>query len=269
MISVICVFNNKQILESYLVRSLPEAGDDYELILVDNTEGRFSSAAAALNHGSCGAKGDYLLFVHQDLAFGSDFSFSKLNELLRVVPSYSVMGAAGRLNEDGVITSMTHGEPPSPAGTIRPKTLTEVQTVDEVMIGVRRELFEEIMFDPVVCNGWHLYGADFCLSAGEKGYKSFVLPMGLHHRSPGYSMDDTFYEILKKVIRKHKRNYKTIHTTIGSWPTSVLKVIWMNYKEMFRNNAREFAMKSKVGRKIIAIRRRRFHKMRSESGDEN
>ena len=269
MISVICVFNDKRILDSYLVRSLPAARDNYELVLVDNTEGRFSSAAAAFNYGSYGAKGDYLLFVHQDLTFGSGFSFSRLNDLLCVVPSYSVIGAAGRLNEDGVITSMTHGEPPSPAGTIRSKTLTEVQTVDEVMIGVRREMFEEIMFDPLVCNGWHLYGVDFCLSAGERDYKSFVLPMDLHHRSPGYSMDDSFYEILKKVVSKHKNNYKTIYSTNGIWPTSVFKLKWMHNTEMFRNNVREIAMKTQFGRKILAIRRRRFQKMRSEFGDEN
>lgn len=262
------MFNNKQILDFYLVRSLPASCDNYELVLVDNTEGKFSSAAVALNWGSDKAKGDYLLFVHQDLSFGRDFSFLRFNDQLRHVPRYSVIGAAGRLNEDGVITSMTHGEPPSPAGPIRPNIPTECQTVDEVLIGVSRDLFKEIMFDPSVCNGWHLYGVDFCLSAGERGYKSFVLPMDLHHRSPGYSMDNSYYEILKKVVSKHKRSYKTIYCTNGVWPTSALKLKWMLNTETFRNYVREFAMKTQVGRKLLGIRRGRFQKMQSESSDE-
>ena len=269
MISVICVFNNREILESCLLKSLSKEENTFDLVLVDNTEKAFSSAASALNHGAQKAKGNFLAFVHQDVVFGEKFSLSELENQMDALPVGSIAGAAGRLNEDGVITSMTHGEPPSPAGTIRPKSPTECQTVDEVMIGVRREMFEEIMFDPLVCNGWHLYGVDFCLSAGERDYKSFVLPMDLHHRSPGYSMDDSFYEILKKVVSKHKNNYKTIYSTNGIWPTSVFKLKWMHNTEMFRNNVREIAMKTQFGRKILAIRRRRFQKMRSEFGDEN
>ncbi len=39
-------------------------------------------------------------------------------------------------------------------------------------------------------------------------------------------MDDTFYEILKKVVSKHKRSFKTIYSTNGVWQTSPFK-LWM------------------------------------------
>ena len=41
VISVVCVYNNKTILEDCLLKSLRVQTTEYELILVDNTEGRF------------------------------------------------------------------------------------------------------------------------------------------------------------------------------------------------------------------------------------
>lgn len=44
MISVICVYNDRETLRRFLLRDLREGGD-YELILLDNTTGGFGSAA--------------------------------------------------------------------------------------------------------------------------------------------------------------------------------------------------------------------------------
>ncbi len=66
------------------------------------------------------------------------------------------------------MTSITHGNPPVPAGSIfidRPKIC---QTLDEVFVVVPRETFDKIRFDERICTGWHLYAVDFCLSAGER-----------------------------------------------------------------------------------------------------
>lgn len=268
MISIICVFNNREILESCLLKSLSREKDEYDLVLVDNTEKAFSSAAAALNYGAEKAKGDYLAFVHQDVVFGAQFSLMHLQTQLDALPSGSIAGAAGRANKDGVMTSITHGNPPVAAGSIFVESPKICQTLDEVFVVVPRETFDKIRFDERICTGWHLYAVDFCLSAGERGYKSFVLPMNLHHRSPGYSMDDTFYEILKKVVSKHKRSFKTIYSTNGVWPTSVFKLKWMHNTETFRNYVREFAMKTRVGRKVLGTKRGRLRKLRNESRDE-
>lgn len=255
MISIICVFNNRQILESCLLKSLSREKDEYDLVLVDNTEKAFSSAAAALNYGAEKAKGDYLAFVHQDVVFGEQFSLMHLQTQLDALPSGSIAGAAGRANEDGVMTSITHGNPPVPAGSIfidRPKIC---QTLDEVFVVVPRETFDKIRFDERICTGWHLYAVDFCLSAGERGYKSFALPMNLHHRSPGYSMDDTFYEILKKVVSKHKRSFKTIYSTNGVWPTSPFKLWMFLTMRIIKLRVRKLLDRTKVGRNLLCIYR--------------
>ena len=67
MISVICVYNNKEILNKYLLKSLKIQTETHELILLDNIGGKFKSASEALNYGGKKAKGDYLMFVHQDV----------------------------------------------------------------------------------------------------------------------------------------------------------------------------------------------------------
>ena len=67
MISVVCVYNNEDTLKLALLRSLEGQSAKFELILLDNRDGRYKSAAQALN--DCGRKssGDFIMFVHQDM----------------------------------------------------------------------------------------------------------------------------------------------------------------------------------------------------------
>jgi hypothetical protein len=67
MISVVCVYNDEGVLKANLLSSLKKQDAEYELILVDNTKGIFQSLPKALNYGGSEAKGQYLMFVHQDV----------------------------------------------------------------------------------------------------------------------------------------------------------------------------------------------------------
>jgi len=91
VISVVCVYNNKTILEDCLLKSLHVQTTEYESILVDNTEGRFKSASKALNFGAGNAKGKYVMFVHQDvdLCSNSWFNSEKWDKLFPRDPYYS------------------------------------------------------------------------------------------------------------------------------------------------------------------------------------
>ena len=71
MISVICVYNDHDVLDEYLLGSLEKQESSYELILVDNTPNKFKSAAEALNYGGNKANGKYIMFAHQDLELTS------------------------------------------------------------------------------------------------------------------------------------------------------------------------------------------------------
>ena len=70
MISVITIYNDKNVLESTLLKSIKvQENCEYETILVDTYSHGFTSAASALNYGASLAKGDYLVFIHQDVKF--------------------------------------------------------------------------------------------------------------------------------------------------------------------------------------------------------
>jgi hypothetical protein len=66
MTSVICVSNDEKVPKTCLLAGLSKQTTAYEFINVENRDGRFSSAAKALNRGGKDAKGKYLTFVHQD-----------------------------------------------------------------------------------------------------------------------------------------------------------------------------------------------------------
>jgi len=220
MISVICVYNNKKNLENYLLKSIKNQTTKVELILLDNREGRFKSAAEALNYGGEQAKGKYLMFVHQDIILNSHLWIEKVERMLDKLPNFGVVGVAGKYkNTKAVITNIEHGIPKQAAGEIHIKKLKKVQTVDECLIIIPKTVFSILQFDEKVCSGWHLYAVDYCLSVKRFGFGSYVIPIFAYHRSPGCSMSKKYFVILKKILKKHKNCYKMIYTTMGNWST--------------------------------------------------
>ena len=56
------------------------------------------------------------------------------------------------------------------------------------------------------------------------GIESYVIPADdVYHLSPDFSINDSYYKILRKAARKH-REYKVIYTTMGIWPTKSIKL---------------------------------------------
>lgn len=51
MISIVCVYNNQDILNDWLLKSLKNQTIKFELIKIDNTRNTFKSAEEALNYG--------------------------------------------------------------------------------------------------------------------------------------------------------------------------------------------------------------------------
>ena len=64
-LSLICVYNQKDILEKCLLKGLKIQTIKPELILLDNTNNDYTSAVEALQLGAKKASGDYLIFIHQ------------------------------------------------------------------------------------------------------------------------------------------------------------------------------------------------------------
>lgn len=249
MISVICVYNNEQSLNDYLMSSLKKQTAKHELILVDNTKRRFKSAAQALNHGGKLAKGKYIMFVHQDVDLCSN---SWLEEAEKVLDSIASLGAAGvagmsecgRSNTERGRNIIEHFEDHRrwEWGNVIDKP-ERVQTLDECLVIVPKSVFDVIVFDEMTCDDWHLYVVDYCLSCIEKGMGVYAIPMFIYHRSGGGffkrnkfkallslgSLPGAYYRTLEKLRRKHRGHFKKIYTTCGCWnlsyPAILLRVI--------------------------------------------
>ncbi|HEX7468659.1 MAG TPA: glycosyltransferase family A protein, partial [Methanobacterium sp.] len=88
------MYNNYDTLNKYLLKSLDSQTADYELILVDNTQKKFNSASEALNHGGQRAKGEYIIFVHQDVDLLSEKFLENLEQILDKITNLGIAGVA-------------------------------------------------------------------------------------------------------------------------------------------------------------------------------
>ncbi len=221
MISVICVYNRREVLEEYLKKSLDSQNVDYQLILVDNTQRRFKSAAKALNHGGGKARGDFLMFVHQDISLSSPDWLAKAEEKLSLLPRLGIAGVAGKRAGGGkVLGRVLHGEPPRPVSEEKTDAFVTVQTVDECLFFIPRVVWEKLQFDDGVLRDWHLYAVDYSLSVQRLGYQAYVLDLPVYHLSVGESFSPRYYSVLERLQKKHRHHHRAIHTTMGDWPTS-------------------------------------------------
>jgi hypothetical protein len=218
MISIVCVYNNKEILDKFLIKSLNHQTKEYELILMDNTKKTFKSAAEALNKGGMKATGDYIMFVHQDVDLTSDSWLDNTESLLDTLSNPGIIGVAGCLEtKNGTVTIIKDGVPPKIAGIYTNK-IKNVQTLDECLLITPKSVFNLLKFDEQLCDNWHLYGADYCLTIKKMGFNVFMIPMYIYHNSTGY-FSDKYYYTLKKLLKKHQKSYEEISTTTGIWKT--------------------------------------------------
>lgn len=243
MISIVCAYNNEEVLRDFLLKSLGSQTVEFELIKIDNTRNIFKSAAEALNYGGKKAKGEYIMFAHQDVYLLAEGWLEKAELFLSKILDLGVAGVAGtretgNSNVKRAIGMVYHGPNKEPWwGNKNFEEPVEVQTLDEQILIVTRTVFDNLKFDEKTCDGWHIYGADFCLSARELGRKSYVLPLPVWHRSEGHMVAD-YYKVLSKFLKKHKL-YKKIYLTSGVWHTNNL----FNYLGLLR-----MAIKSEIGK---------------------
>ena len=219
MISVVCVYNNKKILDNFLIKSLKKQSVNHELILIDNRKNKFKSAAEALNYGGNQAKGNYIMFVHQDVDLSSKVWLEKAGKCLNSIPDLGIAGVAGKINKGNVLTKISHGITPKSAGNHQIYQPIKVQTLDECLIIIPKSVFDRLKFDDKTCNDWHLYAADYCLSIRNLDLNAYIIPLFLYHLSEGYSLSDEYYSTIEKLIHKHGKNNKWICTSMGDWDT--------------------------------------------------
>jgi len=222
MISLICVYNNKEVLDKYLLETLKTQTVEYELILINNINNKYDSASNALNYGGKKATGKYLMFVHQDVKLKSEKWLNNVEMSLDSLENLGIVGVAGVSERfDGIISNIKHGNPPRAAGTIQINHPVEAQTLDECLFIIPRSIFDKCQLNEDI-KGWHLYAVDYCLNIKKTSLKVYIIPNLIYHRSYEFkiALPKDYYKILKKILEYHRNEYKKIHTTCGIWNTS-------------------------------------------------
>jgi hypothetical protein len=246
VITIVCVYNDKCTLDEYLLKGLQTQTNSFELILVDNTKEAFKSAAQALNQGAQKTKGEHILFAHQDIIFMSNRWLEDAEKYVCNLPQLGIAGIAGKGNVPHLITNIKQGEPPRLAGNYQIDMPMKTQTLDECLVIIPRSIFNLLKFDENTCDDWHLYVVDYCLSVNKLGYDVYVLPLYAYHRSMG-CISPSYYSTLKKLVKKHKKDYDWIYTTMGIWKTSPL---WVDCCRLCRN-LEQYKLIGPIIRKII------------------
>lgn len=177
--SLIAAVNDEEVLQRSLLRS-PDLEDATDVIFKRG----FARVGAAYNAALTEARGDLLIFAHQDVYLPPGW-IGTLENCVRQVnamnPRWGVLGVIG-MDLGGVVQGQVYstglkrmvGQPsdePVPA-----------QSVDEMVIILRRE--SGLRFDPQL-PGYHLYGTDVCLQAWQRGLPCFVVTDFCLHNSRG------------------------------------------------------------------------------------
>lgn len=242
MFSIIVVFNDERALNEILLKSLSNQTTKFELTAIDNTKGQFKSAAEALNYGGKQANGKYIMFVHQDVDLGSNSWLENVEKALDDIPDLGIAGVAG-MSEKGKTNKERGRGYINDCGEIwqwsnavqRPE---QVQTLDECLLIVPKEIFSKTQFDEKTFDGWHCYGVDYCLSVRQMGFKPYVVPAFIYHRSLRSNVKD-LPKYQERLYNKAGKNYKRIYTTCGeiSWlrlkSLSLINTLLPLYRRLF------------------------------------
>lgn len=216
-LSIICCYNNEKQLNEQLLESYRNQNCTAELVLIDNTSNEFQSAASALNYGAKLSTKNYFIFVHQDIIFTKIDSLQNIFNYIKTCDN-SILGVAGvKYNSSKIVSTIVEGKNQKRIGEDFDEPI-EVHTLDECLIGCSKNTF--LKFDEQACDNWHLYVVDLCLESKKQGIKILCIPSDIWHFSGG-KINDGFYVTLKRLVKKHKNNYKYISTTCITVNTSL------------------------------------------------
>jgi hypothetical protein len=187
-VSLICVFSDAEVRRQCLDRSIEEhRGEaDVEYLPIDNTDGSFPTAGAALNHGAALASNDYLVFVHQDVYLHSLRRLEHAAAVLADNPRIGVLGASG-ITAGGELVGrvrdrvMLVGRPAGGA--------YDVDSLDELLFMAPRSLIEREPLSESPQLAWHAYAVEYGLRARSLGLRVCALDLPVTHNSLTTNLD--------------------------------------------------------------------------------
>jgi hypothetical protein len=200
---VACVSNEEILRANLLASPCLKPGSVHEVILVKNCP----NAADGLNRGIARARHERVICLHQDVHLPPGWDkrlIQQLNAATRQCGPIGVVGVYGvgeptEVQPAAQTTASAHEPRHQPQthpqkfavkriGRVihrghplfdSPNLPAKVSTLDELLLVVPRNT--PLQFDPAL--GFHLYGADFCLQAQERGLAVVALDAACHHNT--------------------------------------------------------------------------------------
>lgn len=215
---------------------------DIELILIDNTNNAYSSAASALNYGAKQATGELLLFAHQDIIFENESDLAQIVEFFSKHTELCLVGVAGINNKKQVCSNITETTEHIIRYPVVIDKPTEVETVDECFLAIRKVYFDSILFDEVACANWHFYGVDLSLQVRQRGGKVFCVPIPICHLSKG-TLSSGFFKSLKMLGKKYRNDIKEINSTCVQIKNTGLSIFWRHMMFEIKNKVKRLLKK--------------------------
>lgn len=188
-VAIVCVANDSAVREHCLDRSIAEHRHEApatEYIPVDNSQGAFASAGAALNHGVSLAHNEVVVFVHQDVYLHSLAALEEAAGMLADHPEIGVHGSVGITADGRIVGRMRDrvvliGEPAAEP--------VDVDSLDEVLFMVPRE---ELLREPLSASpdlAWHAYAVEYGLRMRAQGRRVTAGDIPLTHNSMSVNLD--------------------------------------------------------------------------------
>ncbi len=142
----------------------------------------YSAAGLAYNEALEAARHDLVIFVHQDVYLPEQWLDQVMTSIVALEtfdPHWGVLGCYGRSRDHalGIGRVYTTGCQWHGSRILQP---VQVDTLDEIVLIVRQSA--GLRFDGRL-PFFHLYGTDLCLTAGEAGMNSYVLPAPCIHNT--------------------------------------------------------------------------------------
>ena len=188
MISIIICSRQSSIPEDLRYSISKTIGEEYELIIIDNSKSEYS-LFSAYNEGVDRSSGDILCFCHDDIMFHSLGWGHTVLSHFKDDKDLGILGVAGshflpstpmywssspfisehNLNNDnGVYQEFFHDD------FFRDNNRVEVVAIDGLCFFMPHKVFESVRFDDGSYSGFHLYDMDICMQAIASGYKVAV-----------------------------------------------------------------------------------------------
>jgi hypothetical protein len=184
------VFNDatvrEQCLDSSIERHRSEV-EDLDYVQIDNTDGAFASAGAALNFGASRARHDYLVFVHQDVVLHSLAALERAAAELDADHRIGLAGAfgverggrrVGLVRDRIVLIGERAAEP------------VDVDSIDEMLFIVPRRVFDRERLSEAQTTAWHAYAVEYGLRLRRDGLRVCAVDVPLTHNSNSLGVED-------------------------------------------------------------------------------